>query len=91
MAVVEVTTGVTLEQYLAVKERVRERNGPVAGRLLQVCYGEDEDLRIVTVYETEAAYDAFNEGVLAKVLADLEYVDIPYESHLLSAHDVTTG
>lgn len=91
MAVVEVTTGVTLEQYLAVKERVRQRYGPVVGRLLQVCYGEGEDLRIVTVYETEEAYDAFTEGVLAKVLADLEYVDIPYESHVLPVQDLTTG
>ena len=90
MAVVEVTTGVTLEQYLTVKQRVKERHGPVAGRLLQVCYGEGEDLRIVTVYESEADYDAFTEGVLAKVLADLHYTDIPYESQLLPVQDVTT-
>jgi hypothetical protein len=90
MAVVEVTTGVTLEQYLAIKERVEERNGPVAGRLAQVCYGDGEDLRIVTVYESEAACDAFTEGVLAKALADLEYGDIRYESQVLPVHDVTT-
>lgn len=89
MAVVEVTSGLSLEEHLTIKQRISELYGPVPGRLLQICCGEGDDLLIVTVYESEADYDAFTETVLAKVLADLSYTDISYEGHLLPAHDVT--
>ena len=91
MAVVEVTSGLSLEQHLTVTQRVSELYGAVPGRVLQICCGEGDDLRIVTVYESEADYDSFTETVLAKVLADLNYTDISYESNLLPVHDVTVS
>ena len=89
MAVVAITTGLSLAQHLAVKQRVHDLYGPVPGQLLQVCCGEGEDLLVITVYEAEADYDTFTQTVLAKVLADLRYADIPYQSQVLPAHDVT--
>lgn len=89
MAVVAITTGLSLAQHLAVKQRVHEMYGPVPGQLLQVCCGEGDGLLIVTVYESEADYDTFTQTVLAKVLADLDHADIPYDSQVLPAHDVT--
>lgn len=88
MAVVAVTSGLSLDQHRAVKQRVSELYGPVPGQLLQFCCGEGDDLLIVTVYESEADHDAFTETVLAKALADLGYTDISYESHLLPVHDL---
>jgi len=88
MAVVEVTTGVNLTQYLRVQECLRKTGAKIPGRVLQVCYGNRSNLEIVTVYETREAYDEFTESVLAPILVELDYTDIDYQSTILDVHNV---
>jgi hypothetical protein len=87
MAVAEVTTGVNLAQYLRVQERIRETGTEVAGRVLQVCYG-DEDLEILTVYETREAYDNFTKFTLLPILMELDYTNVDYQSAVMEVHNV---
>lgn len=88
MTVAEVTTGVNLAQYLRVQERIRQTGTTVAGRVLQVCYGNGTNLEILTVYETREAYDNFTKAILAPILAELDYTHVDYKSTIVEVHDV---
>lgn len=88
MTVAEVTTGVNLEQYLRVQERIRKTGTEVAGRVLQVCYGNEEDLEILTVYETREAYDNFTKSILLPILTELDYTNVDYQSTVMEVHNV---
>lgn len=88
--VAEVTTGVTPEQYVRVQERLRETGTGIPGRVLQVCYGDETSVVIVTVYETREAYHDFTQSILAPILKELDLVAIDYESKVVNVHRVTT-
>lgn len=72
MPIVQITTGVTLDEYHREQELLAEAgDGAFPGRLLQVCYGDDDDLQILTVYASLDARDAFREEVLNPILESL--------------------
>jgi hypothetical protein len=88
VVVAEVTTGVNLAQYLRVQERIRETGTAVAGRVLQVCYGDETNLEILTVYETREAYDNFTKFVLLPILTELDYTNVDYQSTVVEVRNL---
>jgi hypothetical protein len=54
MAIAQITTGVTLDQYDKEQRLIAETGEEFPGRLLQVCFGDPDNLTVVTVYESTA-------------------------------------
>jgi hypothetical protein len=71
MAIVQITTGITLDEYRREQAILAEIGEKFPGRLLQVCYGDEDNLRIITLYESKEARDEFRNAVLAPVLQQL--------------------
>ena len=71
MAIAQVTTGVTLDEYTREQRLLAEAGEGFPGRLMQVCFGDPGNLTIVTVYESTEDRDAFSEKVLSPILDQL--------------------
>jgi hypothetical protein len=67
MPIAHVTTGVTLEEYTEEQRLLAGAGESFPGRLAQVCFGEPDNLTVVTVYESTEDRDAFGEKVLAQL------------------------
>lgn len=75
MAIVQITTGVTLDEYRREQAILAEIGEKFPGRLLQVCCGDEDNLRIITVYESNEAREEFGNTVLAPILQQLGIAD----------------
>lgn len=75
MAIAQVTTGVTLDEYTKEQRLLAEAGEGFPGRLMQVCFGDPGNLTIVTVYESTEDRDAFSEKVLSPILDQLGIKD----------------
>lgn len=61
----------TAEQFEAIHERLSAAgSAEPAGRMVHVCYGEGDQLRVLDVWESEEAFAAFGE-TLMPILAEL--------------------
>ncbi|MBQ1092809.1 nuclear transport factor 2 family protein [Streptomyces sp. B93] len=94
MAIAQISTGVTLDEYRREQAVLAETGEKFPGRLLQVCYGDENDLRILTVYESQEARDAFFQSVLTPVLQRLGIADDiaerpHYRNDIAHVHKVT--
>jgi hypothetical protein len=67
MPIAHVVTGVTLDEYTEEQRLLAGAGESFPGRLTQVCFGEPNDLTVVTVYESTEDKDAFGEKVLAQL------------------------
>jgi hypothetical protein len=65
MTIAQVTTGITLDEYTEEQQLVAES---FPGRLLRVCFGDPDNLTVVTVFESTEDKDAFGEklGIAAR-------------------------
>ncbi len=86
MAIVEITTGVDLTRYFQVQERIGARRIP--GRVLQACYGSEDDVKVITVYDSKEAYARFTESVLLPILENLGLVDLDYREEVTELHSL---
>lgn len=71
MTIAQITTGVTLDEYQREQRLLAENGESFPGRLMQVCFGDPDNLTILTVYESVEDRDAFSSKVLSPILDQL--------------------
>lgn len=71
MTIAQITTGVTLDEYQREQRLLAEHGESFPGRLMQVCFGDPDNLTILTVYESVEDRDAFSSTVLSPILDKL--------------------
>lgn len=71
MAIAQITSGVTLDEYQREQRLLAEHGESFPGRLLQVCFGDPDNLTILTVYESVEDRNAFSATVLSPILDKL--------------------
>ena len=54
-----VTKNMTVEQHAKGRERLREALAPEGGMKLHSCFGEDGQLQVFDVWESQEAFDEF--------------------------------
>jgi len=59
IAVYIVTKNMTAEQHAKGRDRLREAGAPEAAMKLHSCFGEDGQLQVFDIWESQAAFDAF--------------------------------
>ncbi len=59
IAVYIVTKNMTIEQHDKGRERLRESGAPEQAMKLHSCFGEDGQLQVFDVWESQEAFDAF--------------------------------
>ena len=54
-----VTKNMTVEQHAKGRERLREALAPEAGMKLHSCFGEDGQLQVFDIWESQETFDEF--------------------------------
>ena len=65
-----VTKNMTVEQHTKGRERLRETGAPEGAMKLHSCFGEDGQLQVFDVWESQEAFDEFL-TYLGPVMAEL--------------------
>jgi hypothetical protein len=65
-----VTKNMTVEQHTRGRERLRETGAPEGAMKLHSCFGEDGQLQVFDVWESQEAFDEFL-TYLGPVMAEL--------------------
>ena len=83
------TSGVTKEQYDAVRNALEESGDwPPEGCLLHVCFGDEGDLRVSEVWQSQEQLEAFGQKLQPKLQA--AGVELTGPPEVFEAHVVET-
>jgi hypothetical protein len=83
--------GMTRDQYGAVSKKLQDSGAwPPEGLQLHVMFGEDNDLRVSEVWESEEAQRAFAEGHLMSALQE-NGVQLSGEPDVYPVHEFQLG
>jgi hypothetical protein len=70
IAIYIVTKNMTVEQHTKGRERLREAGAPESAMKLHSCFGEDGQLQVFDIWESQEAFDGFLK-YLGPVMEDL--------------------
>jgi len=59
IAIYIVTKNMTIEQHSKGRDRLREAGAPESAMKLHSCFGEDRQLQVFDVWESQEAFDEF--------------------------------
>jgi len=88
MAIVQLGTGATLEDYNKMQARLADAGVPVPGRILQVCYGDAENVRILNVWESREACDSFMDSVMLPLFQEFGLADRDIKIEFAQVHKI---
>lgn len=91
MPIAQFSSGATLEDYTKVQDRLAATGTPVPGRILQVCYGDKDNLQILNVWDSQEACDAFFQSVMLPLFEEFGLLDRDYHIAVSEVHKVTVG
>jgi len=77
MAFYQLSTGAkaSLDEYNQVQERLAATGTAVPGRILQVCFGDKDDVKILNVWESQEACDSFMQSVMMPLFEEFGITD----------------
>lgn len=82
-------SNVTRQQYDAVKNALEEAGDwPADGCHLHVCFGDDQDIRVSEIWESQAKLEAFGEKLGPRL--EEAGIQLAGEPELFEAHVVET-